>query len=177
MDETPLGRLVFRLATAVAIMGGVALVVVTAVTVVSVAGRALIPLGLRPILGDYEFVQIGVLFAIFCSLPLTQYLRGHADVALLTDRFAPRIAAVIELIMDLLMLAAMAFVIWRYSIGMLDKFGNREVTLLLHIPVWIIYAIGLVGGITSVVVAAYCVVRSLANSVSRAPVKPEPGIF
>jgi TRAP-type C4-dicarboxylate transport system permease small subunit len=177
MDETPIGRLVFRLATAVAIMGGVALVVVTAVTVVSVVGRALIPFGLKPILGDYEFVQVGVLFAIFCSLPLTQYLRGHADVALLTDRFAPRIAALIELIMDVLTLIAFLFVVWRYTIGMMDKFANREMTLLLHIPVWAIYAVGMMGAITAVIVAIYCAARSAANSFSRDPIKPEPGIF
>jgi len=177
MDETPIGRLVFRLASAVAIMGGVALVVVTAVTVVSVVGRALIPFGLKPILGDYELAQVGVLFAIFCSLPLTQYLRGHADVALLTDRFAPRIAALIELIMDLLTLAAFLFVVWRYAIGMMDKFANRETTLILHLPVWMIYAAGMVGAITAVIVAAYCVLRSATNTFSRNPIKPEPGIF
>jgi TRAP-type C4-dicarboxylate transport system permease small subunit len=177
MDETPIGRLVFRLATAVAIMGGAALVVVTAVTVVSVVGRALIPLGLKPILGDYEIVQVGVLFAIFCALPLTQYLRGHADVALLTDRFAPRVAAIIELVMDALMLVAMLFVVWRYSLGMIDKFGNREMTLILHLPVWTIYAVGMVGAVATVIVSAYCLLRSAANSFSREPVKPEPGIF
>jgi TRAP-type C4-dicarboxylate transport system permease small subunit len=177
MDRTPIGRLVFRLASTVAILGGVALVIVTVVTVVSVAGRALIPLGLKPILGDYEIVQIGVLFAIFCSLPLTQYLRGHADVALLTDRFAPRVAAAIELVMDVLTLIAFVFVVWRYTLGMLDKYGNREMTLILHMPVWAIYAAGMVGGLTAVAVAIYCVVRSLANTFSREPVKPEPGIF
>jgi TRAP-type C4-dicarboxylate transport system permease small subunit len=177
MDETPLGRLVFRLATGVAILGGVALVLVTVITVVSVVCRALIPLGLKPILGDYEIVQIGVLFAIFCSLPLTQYLRGHADVALLTDRFPTRAAALIELIMDLLTLLAVVFVVWRYALGMLDKFGNREMTLILHLPVWLIYAAGMVGAVATVIVSIYCVMRSFANTVSRDPVKPEPGIF
>jgi TRAP-type C4-dicarboxylate transport system permease small subunit len=177
MDETPIGRLVFRLATGVAILGGGALVVVTLITVVSVAGRALIPLGLKPIMGDYEFVQIGVLFAIFCSLPLTQYLRGHADVALLTDRFSARVAAAIELVMDLLTLVAFVFVVWRYTLGMLDKFSNREMTLLLHVPVGWIYAVGMLGAVSSVIVALYCVVRSCANTFSREPIKPEPGIF
>lgn len=177
MDDTPLGRLVFRLATTVAIAGGIALVAVTVITVASVVGRAMIPLGLKPVLGDYEIVQIGVLFAIFCSLPLTQYLRGHADVALLTDRFSPRVAAAIELVMDLLTFAAMTFVVWRYSLGMIDKFVNREMTLILHLPAWVIYAAGLVGGITTVIVSAYCVVRSWTNTFSRQPHKPEPGIF
>jgi TRAP-type C4-dicarboxylate transport system permease small subunit len=177
MDQTPIGRLVFRLATAVAIIGGSALVIVTVVTVVSVGGRTLIPIGLKPILGDFEIVQLGVLFAIFCSLPLTQYLRGHADVALLTDRFPARATAAIELVMDLLTLLAVSFVVWRYTLGMIDKYNNHEMTLILHLPVWIIYAAGMVGAVTTVIVSLYCVARSAANTFARIPVKPEPGIF
>ena len=109
MDDTPIGRLVGRLARAVAIAGGSVLALVTVITVVSVIGRALIPIGLKPVPGDYEIVQAGVLFAIFCALPLTQYLRGHADVSILTDRFPPRAAAIIEFVMDVLMLIATTF--------------------------------------------------------------------
>jgi TRAP-type C4-dicarboxylate transport system permease small subunit len=177
MDETPVGRFVFRLATAVAVAGGSALALITVVTVVSVLGRSLIPLGLKPVPGDYEIVQAGVLFAIFCSLPLTQYLRGHADVSLLTDRFPTRLTAIVELVMDLLMLAATSFVLWRYSVGMIDKYGNKETTLILHLPVWSIYAVGMLGALSMVIVSAYCVVRSFANSISRHPHKPEPGLF
>lgn len=177
MDDTPLGRLVGGLARAVAIAGGTVLALVTVVTVVSVIGRALIPLGLKPVPGDFEIVQAGVLFAIFCALPITQYLRGHADVSILTDRFPTRITAIIELVMDVLMFIATAFILWRYTLGMIDKYGNRETTLILHIPVWCLYAIGMLGAVSMVIVAAYCVVRSGANSISRNPHKPEPGLF
>lgn len=177
MDETRLGRLVFRLATSVAIAGGVCLAAVTVITLISVIGRALIPIGLKPVPGDYEIVQAGVLFAIFCSLPLTQYLRGHADVAVLTDRFPTRVSAIIELVMDLLMLLAVLFIVWRFGLGLIDKYNNREMTLILHMPLWWSYAAGMVGALVTVVVSAYCVARSFANSVSAAPQKPEPGIF
>jgi len=177
MDDTPIGQIVGRLARAVAIAGGSVLALVTVVTVVSVVGRALIPIGLKPVPGDFEIVQAGVLFAIFCALPITQYLRGHADVSILTDRFPPRVAAVIEFIMDVLMLLATAFILWRYTLGMIDKYLNKEMTLILHIPVWSLYAIGMVGAVSMVIVSAYCVVRSLANSISATPHKPEPGLF
>jgi TRAP-type C4-dicarboxylate transport system permease small subunit len=177
IDDTPLGRIVFRLATAIAIAGGSVLALVTVITVISVIGRALIPLGLKPVPGDYEIVQAGVLFSIFCALPLTQYLRGHADVALLTDRLPARAAAAIELVMDVLMLGATVFILWRYSIGMLDKYANKEMTFILHIPLWWLYAVGMLGAVTMAIVAAYCVLRSLLNTVSPQPHKPEPGIF
>lgn len=183
MDNTPIGRLVRRLATAVAIAGGIVLVLVTIMTVVSVIGRALsrshffLDLGFGPVKGDFEFVQTGVLFAIFCALPLTQYLRGHADVAIITDYFPARVAAAIELVMDLLMLGATVFIVWRFWIGLLDKYGNHESTFILHMPLWWSYAAGMLGAVMMVIVAAYCVVRSAANTFSAQPIKPEPGIF
>lgn len=177
MDDTPVGRLVAGLAKALAVIGGMALVMVVIITVISVIGRALIPLGLGPVPGDYEIVQAGVLFAIFCSLPITQYLRGHADVSLLTDAFPARVGAILELIMDLLMLAATVFIVWRFAVGMVDKYQNREVTLILHMPLWWTYAAAMLGALGMTIVSAYCVVRSCFNAISRTPHKPEPGIF
>ena len=177
MDNSLVGRLVYMLARAVAIAGGVVLSIVVVIVVVSVVGRALIPLGLSAVPGDFEIVQFGVLFAIFCALPLTQYLRGHADVSVLVDRFPVRAVVVIEFIMDVLMLAATVFILWRFGVGMLDKYANREMTFILHMPVWWTYAAGMLGAVCMVIVSAYCVVRSFFNAISRTPEKPEPGIF
>lgn len=177
MDNSRLGRLVYALARAVAIAGGLMLTIVVVIVVVSVIGRALIPFGLSAVPGDFEIVQFGVLFAIFCALPLTQYLRGHADVSVLVDHFPLRVVVVIEFIMDLLMLLATVFILWRFGAGMLDKYGNREVTFILHMPVWWTYAGGMLGAVCMVIVSAYCVVRSFLNATSRNPIKPEAGIF
>ena len=177
MDNTLIGRLVFWLARAVAITGGVVLCIVVLIVVVSVVGRALIPFGLSAVPGDFEIVQFGVLFAIFCALPLTQYLRGHADVSVLVDIFPVRAIVVIELIMDVLMLCATVFILWRFATGMLDKYGNREMTFILHMPVWWTYAAGMLGAVSMVIVSAYCVVRSLMKAISLHPENPEAGVF
>jgi len=177
MDNSVVGRAVFWLARSIAILGGVVLSAVVIIVVASVVGRALIPFGLSAVPGDFEIVQYGVLFAIFCALPLTQYLRGHADVSVLVDHFPVRAVAIIEFVMDLLMLLATVFILWRFGIGMLDKYGNREVTFILHMPVWWTYAAAMLGAVTMVIVSAYCVVRSFVNATSRHPEKPEAGIF
>jgi TRAP-type C4-dicarboxylate transport system permease small subunit len=177
MDNTLVGRLVYWLARAVAITGGVVLCIVVLIVVVSVIGRALIPFGLSAVPGDFEIVQFGVLFAIFCALPLTQYLRGHADVSILVDRFPVRAVVVIEFIMDVMMLCATVFILWRFGIGMLDKYENRETTFILHLPLWWTYAGGMLGAVCMVIVSAYCVVRSFTNAISRQPEKPEAGVF
>lgn len=172
MDKSPIGQLVHRLAAAMAIAGGAVLTIVTAVTVLSIAGRILIPIGLKPIPGDFEIVQAGMLFAIFAFLPWCHLTRGHAIVAIVADRFPVRINATLEFLMDLAMLAAAVFIAWRFGLGMADKMGNRESTFILRYPVWWSYASGMIGAILFALVALYCAARSGSNAFSAAPERP-----
>ncbi|HEY9013307.1 MAG TPA: TRAP transporter small permease [Devosia sp.] len=175
MDETPLGRMVVRLAAAVAIAGGLSLAVATAVTVLSVIGRALIPLRLGPIPGDFELVQASTLFAVFCFLPWCHLERGHAVVAILTDRLPARLGAVMEFVWDVVMAIVAAFIAWRFAAGLLDKLANGESTFILRIPLWVLYAGGMIGAATFVLVALYCAARSGRNALSTNPVAPVSG--
>ena len=172
MDETPIGRLVFRLATMVAVLGGVALVAVTAVTVVSVIGRAFIPLGLSAIPGDVELVQAGILFAVCAFLPWCHLERGHAIVSIVTDSLPVRLNAIVEFVWDVAMLLASSFIAWRLAVGLLDKLGNRESTFILRLPVWLIYSAGAIGAVIFVIVALYCAVRSGRNALFDRPTRP-----
>lgn len=172
MDDTALGRAVHGLARWLAYAGGLVLVIVTVVTVVSIIGRSLIPLGLKPIPGDFEVVQAGMLFAILSFLPWCHLVRGHAIVAILTDRFPVRAAAVLEALMDIAMLVVAVFIAWRLGAGMLDKYDNKESTFILHVPLWLSYLTGMVGALLFIVVAAYCVLRSTSNALSPRPQRP-----
>lgn len=175
MDETPLGRFVFRLASAAAIAGGASLALATAITVISVLGRALIPLGLKPIPGDVELVQACILFAVCCFLPWCHLERGHAIVAIVTNNFPIRFSAATEFVWDVVMFVASAFLAWRLWAGLVDKFGNRESTFILRIPLWVIYSVGLVGAVVFVITAAYCAMRSGRNAASIHPDRPISG--
>jgi TRAP-type C4-dicarboxylate transport system permease small subunit len=172
MDNSPVGRLVNGLAKYVALAGGAILIVVVVVTVVSIVGRALIPLGLSPILGDYEIVEAGMAFAIFAFLPWCHLTRGHAIVAILTDRLPARYNAVTELLVDIVIFLVASFIAWRHAVGLVDKFIYVETTFILRLPLWWWYAAGLIGAVTFVIVAAYCVVRSARNAFSSTPVMP-----
>ncbi len=175
MDDTPLGRIVYRLASLVAVAGGAALIVVTIITVVSVIGRALIPLGLGAVPGDFELVQGGIMFAVFAFLPWCHLERGHAIVAIVTDHFPVRISAFAEFLWDAAMLGAAVFISWRLWAGLADKLGNHESTFILRMPLWVLYSLGLFGAIIFVICALYCVLRSALNAVSRSPVPPVSG--
>ena len=165
-DSSVLGRLVNGLARWTAIIGGVVLLAMIAVVVVSVIGRALIWVGLKPILGDYELISIGMGFAVFAFLPWAHITRGHALVSLLTDAFGPVVNAWILVVTDLLMLVVSAFIAWRLWLGMLDKFSNRETTILLGLSMGWAFAAAVAGAIVMVLVAFYVLGRSISDALA-----------
>lgn len=150
-----------RLAAAMAILGGLALIGVVLSSVISIAGRALIPLGLGPIPGDFELVELGTGFAVFAFLPWCQITRQHAVVELLTMQFSDGVNRVIDLVSDLVMLGLALFIGWRHLLGMLDKMRYGETTFILQYPIWWAYAAGLLGAAAFILVSAHCVVLSI----------------
>ena len=175
MDNSLVGRAVIALAKYTAIAGGFVLAAIALITLFSVVGRALIPLGLSPVPGDVELVEAGVLFAVFAFLPWCQLTAGHATVAILTDRFGIRANTVIVLLTDIIMLLVAIFVAWRHWVGMMDKLQYMETTFILRLPLWWSFAASMLGAIVFIIVAAYCVVRSAATVVSADPQMPAKG--
>lgn len=149
------------LAKVMALAGGIALLALVAMVVISVVGRAFIWAGLRPVYGDYEIASAIVGFAIFAFLPWAHLTRGNAIVTLLTDRFSPAVNRWILVITDVMMLAAAAFIAWRLYFGMLDKFRYGETSLLLRMSMGWAYAAGLLGAVAFAIISAYVLGRSL----------------
>jgi TRAP-type C4-dicarboxylate transport system permease small subunit len=166
-DASPLGRLVSRLAQGMAVAGGLALVAMVVLMTASVIGRALIFAGLKPILGDYELVSIGMGFAVFAFLPWVHLERGHAMVTILTDSLPKAFNRWLLVTTDLIMLLVSAFLAWRQYDGTLDKLRYGETTLLLGIPLGWGYALGLIGAVVFVVVSIYVLGRSLSDALAR----------
>lgn len=175
MDNTLAGRLVAGLARSVAIAGGIVLIGIVVLIVVSVIGRAMTWAGLSPVLGDYELVEAGIGFAVFAFLPWAHLTRGHAVVSIFTDMLGPRFNAWLLVISDALMLAVAVFLTWRHALGTIDKFNYGETTLLLRMPLGWSYAAGLVGAVTLVIVALYVLVRSLGDAVAGRQPSPSQG--
>ena len=160
-DESLLGRLAVGLAKGLALAGGVVLMAMVAMIVVSIVGRALLAVGLKPIMGDYELVSIGMGFSVFAFMPWAHLTRSHALVSLMTDGLGLRVNNIILVVTDTMMLAMSAFLAWRLYFGMMDKFAYRETTLLLRFPLGWAYALGFVGAVVMVVVSVYVLLRSL----------------
>lgn len=154
-------RLINRAAMALAVAGGAALIAMTILTVVSVTGRGLSWLGLGPVPGTYELVEMGSAFAVFCFLPWCQLQRGHVTVDLFMSPLGDRPNRFADLIGNLLLTGAAALIFWRLLAGLSDKRQYNETTFILGIPLWIGYAAAAVGAALFVLVSAYTILRSI----------------
>lgn len=176
--EARVGRALEGLARALAYTGGLILVAIAIVTVLSITGRALISIGLGPIKGDFEMVEMGCAIAVFFFLPWCQLKRGHVTVDILVDRMPRRAHAGFGLIGDTCVLIAASVIAWRLYLGFGEKFpygsdalreslsmGYKpffaETTYELELPIWIPYGMALNGALIFLAVSAYSVWRSL----------------
>lgn len=149
-----------RLARGTALLGGLVLLAVVAMTCTSITGRALVPLGLGPVHGDFEWIELGVGFAIFAFLPWCHLQRGHASVDLFQPVFSPLMNRIINFAVDIAMFIAASIIAWRLWLGLLDKQRYGETTFILQFPIWIAYAACLFGAVVFVIVVAFCILRS-----------------
>lgn len=143
------------LARALAILGGLVLVVITLLIVVSITGRGLVRQGLGPIPGDFELVEAMTAFAVFSFLPWCQLQRAHATVDVFTSFFPDRINRVIDLLAELLMTLVMILLAWRLWYGMMDKIRYQETTFILQFPVWWGFAAAMCAIVIGVIMSVY----------------------
>lgn len=140
-------NLAYRLAHGAAMFGALLLLAVMFMIVVSVSGRALIGIGLGPVPGDFEMVEVGTAIAVFFFLPWTYLKGGHATVDLLFMHLPSWAQRAIVILSDLLMLFAWMVLTRMLYEGMLEKRENLETTFILAMPVWWAFALCLVGAI------------------------------
>lgn len=144
-----------------AVAGGLVLAALIVLTVASIAGRALVSLGLGPIPGDFELVEAGTAFAIFCFLPWCHLRRGHISVDVLEKALGPQRDAWLAAMSNTLMTAVALLIVWRMWFGMLDKMKYGETTFILQFPAWWGYAACMPAAVLFASVAAFTVWRSI----------------
>lgn len=127
-----------RLATVVAVVGGLLVLGVATLVTLSVLGRWLFN---RPIPADFEFVEIGVGIAVFAFLSYTQMRSGHIAVDTFTQRLPARMNAVIDGIWALILCAFLGLFAWGLASGALEARAYNETLVQLPWPIWPVYAV------------------------------------
>ncbi|MGI9151565.1 MAG: TRAP transporter small permease [Limnohabitans sp.] len=129
-------RLLQRLCDISATIGGIVLVAIACVTVVSVIGRAFFS---HPILGDVELVQLGCAVVVASFLPYTQFRHANIIVDFFTTNASEKTQSRLDAFGTLLYTLVMALVCWRVAVGGIDIKANQETSMLMALPLWIPY--------------------------------------
>jgi TRAP-type C4-dicarboxylate transport system permease small subunit len=129
-------RLLHRLCDISAALGGVILVAMACMTVVSVVGRAFFS---HPILGDVELVQLGCAVVVASFLPYTQIRRANIIVDFFTTGATARTQRRLDAFGTLLYTLVLALVCWRVAVGGIDIRAAGESSMLMNLPLWIPY--------------------------------------
>ncbi len=168
-------KVMMGLARTLAIIGGIVLSFLILLTCISILGRLLnglfhgdfmnsvapgfaewaLGLGIGPVNGDFELVEAGVAFAIFCFLPLCQITAGHASVDILANSFSKSVNRFLRMVTEVVFAGVLVLITWKLGDGMLSKREYGETTFLLQFPIWWAYALSFVASLAAAIVGIY----------------------
>ncbi|MCR9086277.1 MAG: TRAP transporter small permease [Rhodobacteraceae bacterium] len=162
-DPSPAApTLAVALARVLALVGGVVVLGMACITVVSVTGRALSGVGFSPVPGDFELVELGCAVAVFCFLPWCQVTRAHVRVDLIGPFVPHAVYRWLGWLGDLVLTGMLGLLLTRLWEGFGERFpyGGEalrsavgfgpppffaETTYELQLPLWIPYAVAVTG--------------------------------
>jgi TRAP-type C4-dicarboxylate transport system permease small subunit len=132
MGRTGITGAAAAIITGWAMLGGLVLVLVIAVNVMTV----LLNLVGSSFPGDFELTEMGVALAAFAFLPYCQLTGANVTADIFTARLSRRWIAGLGLLASLIALAFAALMLWRMYDGLIDKKTYDYTTAILQIPIW-----------------------------------------
>ncbi len=170
-----MSKIIYGTSRMLAWFGALVLTLLAAMSVLSIAGRALSFAGLGPVPGDFELVEAGTALAVFCFLPWCHLKRAHADVTMLWQAYPPAMRRAILVLVELLTLAVWCLLVWRMGVATLEYRHNGEVSFILQMPVWWGYAASFVPGFIGCAVYAWRLLETLGLVAPREGFAPAEG--
>lgn len=120
-----------------AMAGGVLLMLIAVMTVVSVIGRAAFG---KPVPGDIELTQYAIAVAISAFLPYCLFSGGNLIVDFFTAKAKERTRRVLDAIGAFTLAFAMGLFAWRTVVGMFSVKAAGETSMVISVPLWWTYA-------------------------------------
>ena len=176
--------LVTRTARLMALLGGLVLTALVAITCASILGRGLDQLGhwetlaaaapalaawltgFGPVRGDYELVEAGIAFAVFAFLPICQLMAAHATVDVFSGLMPARVNRFLTAFWEIVLALVVIVIGWRLYAGFLEKLDNGQTSFLLQFPIWWAYGASLVAAIVAGLVGLYCAAARVAEGLT-----------
>jgi TRAP-type C4-dicarboxylate transport system permease small subunit len=148
-----------------ALVGGLAAAAVGCMTVASIVMRALWS---TPIQGDIELTQFGVALAISLCLPWCQLHGGNIIVDFFTLKASERSRQVLDGIGAVLLAAMVILLAWRTGEGAVSVKDAGETSMIMGLPMWIVYAVLAPGFALTALIAIYQAVMHFLGRESEA---------
>lgn len=188
-------NLVDRLSRAMAVLGGAVLTILVVLVFISVLGRGIstfghwdwlesampglsdwiIGTGVGPVNGDFEIVESGIAFAIFCFLPICQLYGGHATVDVFTSMMPTGVNKLLQTIWEVVLAAVLILITVQLFEGTMEKYSRGQTTFILQFPVWWAYAASFVAAVATSLVGIYCAVARVIELISGRAILPGSG--
>ncbi len=128
------GRILYSIAYLLAFLGGLILVIVILVNVISIISRIILS---NPLVGDFELVKIGSAIAIASFFPICHLKKGNVIVDFITANLNFKKIYFLDALSSIVYGMISFFFTWRMIYGAQDMFKYNEETMLLQFPVWI----------------------------------------
>ena len=150
-----------RVINAWALLGGVLLLAVVLMNVVSVIGGVV----WKPFPGDFEMTEIGVAIAAFSFLPYCQLTDANVTADIFTAKASPGLIAKFKKLAALVALIFALLLLWRMFEGMLSQKEYGYMTAILQFPIWL----GFVPILISLALLAVAAIITLLDSDKSTP--------
>ena len=159
VQDLPLtGRLLAKVSGFCALVGGMILSGLALMTVASIVGRNFFGAAID---GDYEMVEFGLGIAVFLFLPECYRQRGHVVVDIFTMRAPLAVQHWLERASDLLFLVLSVLLVWRLYLGARDAFDYMEQSMILELPLGVVFVVGAVSSVLVALLSAERLIRRL----------------
>ena len=117
--------------------------------------------------GDFEIVSVASGIAIVLFLPYCQARRAHVTVDVFTSWLPPAALRGIELLWTCALAAAAALLAWRLGAGLVEAWGRNDVSMILHIPLGIVFGAAVIGVAGTSILALLQVLVAILGSPDR----------
>jgi TRAP-type C4-dicarboxylate transport system permease small subunit len=131
------GRVLHTLCRFFALCAGIILILMALMSLTSIIGRSFFG---KPILGDYELVQMMSAVAVAMSLPFCQIIRGHVMIDFFTSGWPKPVNKGLDIFASIVLAIAGFVFSWRIGLGMVELQSNGDASMLLNLPTWWGYA-------------------------------------
>lgn len=148
-----------------ALAGGVVLLGVIAVNLMTVVGSIF---G-RPFPGDFELTEMFIAVAVFAFLPYCQIIDANVTADIFTAGAGPRTHGVLKALASLAALAFAVILVWRMYFGMLDQKEYNYTTTILQIPIWLAFIPALISLVLLVAASAVTLTEGSTRATGRTP--------